>query len=144
MSEEVERPRNANIVPNYESYVMLRVNEIAEAINHGNVISALNMLKTFYATLPDPIKTKLEEENLRIEVAIEVASQQQGITAYQTMRAQTQAYQKLGQIYVLPFLKNISHQLYLGGYYEKTWGPQTKTRNIEDIAKKLRGENPVS
>jgi hypothetical protein len=118
MSED-ERPRNTKVVPNYESFVMLRVNEIVEAMNKGRGQDALIMLRTFFATLPDEIKKAMDEKRQLLDATIEIISQQRGLTAYQSFRTQHFYYQRAANLYVLPILYEVGHQLYLGGYMEQ-------------------------
>jgi hypothetical protein len=134
MSETIH-PRSSNIVPNYESYVMLRLNEIAVSIHRGAISTALEQLKTLWATLPDEIKKRMQIEKLMIDTISDVAKQQEGLNVFQALCARNKAYYMLGQTHVLPILDKLGHELYLGGYLEKP-----NTRIDKDAFNKLEKE----
>jgi hypothetical protein len=135
-SSEARAPKTkVKVVPSYGGYAINHLDEIAEAISRGNIVAALEMLKPFYATLPTPVKEKLEENYLKIEIASEVARSQAGLTPYETLRLQIRAYRTLGDIYVLPFLGQLAHELYLRGYFEEDWD-RINLGDLKDASKK--------
>ena len=130
--ERQDRIEPAGVVPNYESFVLLNINGIVDSMNRFRWNEALQKTENFYLALPSPVKEALEDSYIKIEVYKEIASQQKGITAFQTFWKIHNSMKIVANLFVNDFLDKIVRELYTRGYIERGFGIQTKKRDLKD------------
>jgi hypothetical protein len=117
--DTVREQKATYIVPNYESFVLLHVRGIVDALDRGRAVEALQRTQDFYLALSEPVKNTLEMDYLKIEIAKEIVGEKRGVTAFQTRLIQHQGMNVIANLYVRDFLDKIVNELYARDYLEK-------------------------
>jgi len=108
-----------DIMPNYSSFLIRRLEEIWQAWDNGNLEESLRRALRLVVFLPKKLKKKLGEEKKTITKDLNAAYRVQGVDWYTRQQNRNREARRVAMLFLEPFVNEMTDWLDERGYFER-------------------------